>query len=113
MDDLYLEMQDKKRQLYSAINRLRELGTLKSSAKKNYHVRYTQMWLVERAKGRAIGELENTLKGFEEIAELLQIRENLEAEYDVCQEMINALKIDVKTIENQLNREFGYEGKQL
>lgn len=113
MDNLYLEVQDKIKGLYQAIRDYTSLGLRMNQAKADYEIEYSKRYLIERSKGRSNAEIDNTLDGNEEMAALKQMYKNLEVQYASQQELINAIKLDVRTTENELNREYGVEGKQL
>ena len=113
MENLYLELQDKIKGLYTAIREYTALGLQMNDAKKVYEVEYAKQYLIERSKGRSNAEIDNTLDGDERMAELKQFFKNKEVLYASQQELINAMKLDIRVTENELNREFGFEGKQL
>ena len=111
--NLYLELQDKIKGLYKAIEDYTTLGLEMNEAKKDYEVRYAQQYIIYQSKGKSNAAIENTLDGDDEISALKQMYKNKEVLYASQQELINAIKLDIRVSENELNREFGYEGKQL
>ena len=107
MDDLYQELQTKTKQLDASIRQLRVSGTEYAQAERDYKVLLRQECLRLRDQGMAIGLIDKTCYGIPSVAEARFRRDVAEAVYKANQEAINSTKLQLRLIENQLQREWG------
>lgn len=107
MDDLYMELQEKTRQLDISIKQLRKSGTEYAEAEKAYKILLRVECLKLRDEGMAIGMIDKTCYGIPSVAEARFNRDVAEAVYRANQEAINSIKLQMRLIENQLQREWG------
>lgn len=107
MDDLYQELQTKTMQLDASIRQLRVSGTEYAQAERDYKVLLRQECLRLRDQGMAIGLIDKTCYGIPSVAEARFRRDVAEAVYKANQEAINSTKLQLRLIENQLQREWG------
>ncbi len=107
MDDLYMELQEKTRQLEISIKSLRKSGTEYAEAEKAYKILLRTECLKLRDEGMAIGMIDKTCYGIPSVAEARFKRDVAEAVYKANQEAINSIKLQMRLIENQLQREWG------
>ena len=107
MDDLYQELQTKTKQLDASIRQLRVSGTDYAQAERDYKVLLRQECLKLRDSGMAIGLIDKTCYGIPSVAEARFRRDVAEAVYKANQEAINSIKLQLRLIENQLQREWG------
>lgn len=107
MDDLYLELQTKTKQLEASIRQLRVSGTEYAQAERDYKVLLRQECLKLRDGGMAIGLITMTAYGIPAVADARYERDVKEAVYKANQEAINSTKLQLRLIENQLQREWG------
>lgn len=112
MDDLYLELKTKTRQLDASIKALRKNGTEYAQAEKDYKVLLRQECLRLRDEGMAIGMIDKTCYGIPSVAEARFRRDVAETVYKANLEAINSIKLQMRLIENQIGREWGTEAKQ-
>lgn len=105
--DLYNELQQKIKQLDVSIKTLRQSGTNYAQAEKDYKILLRSECLKLRDEGMAIGMIDKTCYGIPTVAEARFKRDVAEAVYKANQEAINALKLEIRLIEGQLNREWG------
>lgn len=105
--DLYLELQDKTKQLDVSIKQLRKTGTSYAEAERDYKIALRQEVLKMRNEGIAIGVISLVCYGMPKIAELRFKRDVAEAIYKANQESINALKLEMRLLESQISREWG------
>lgn len=112
MDDLYLELKTKTRQLDASIKALRKNGTEYAQAEKDYKVLLRQECLRLRDEGMAIGMIDKTCYGIPSVAEARFRRDVAETVYKANLEAINSIKLQMRLIENQIGREWGTEVKQ-
>lgn len=104
--DLYEELQRKIRQLEYSIKQLRKSGTDYAQAEKDYKILLRLECLKLRDEGMAIGMIDKTCYGIPAVAEARLKRDVAEAVYKANQEAINSIKLQLRLIEGQINREW-------
>lgn len=104
--DLYNELQDKISQLSVSLKKLRETGSKYAEAERDYKILLRQEVLKLRQEGEAIGVISLTCYGIPSVAKARFERDVAEAIYKANQEAINTLKLEIRLIESQLQREF-------
>lgn len=105
--DLYNELQQKIKELNISIKKLRETGTEYAEAERDYKITLRQEALNLRAeKGMPVTLIQQVVYGVPEVAEKRFKRDVKEAVYQANQEAINSIKLQIRVIENQLQREF-------
>lgn len=105
--DLYQEVAQKRRELDICIRELRKNGTAYAEAERAYKVKLRETCLKLRAQDMAIGMIQLTCYGVPEVAELRFQRDVAETVYQANKEAINSIKLQLRLIEGQINREFG------
>ena len=111
--ELYEELQTKTRQLDIAIKDLRKNGTSYAEAERDYKIKLREEILKLRDEGVAVGVIDKICYGIPSVAEMRFKRDVAEAVYKANQEAIASIKLQLRLIENQVNREFGMEGNRL
>ena len=107
MTDLYEELQAKTRQLDASIRQLRKNGTECAEAERDYKVLLRTECLRLKEEGMAIGMIDKVCYGIPAVAEARFRRDVAEVVYTANQEAINALKLQMRLIESQIQREWG------
>lgn len=107
MNDLYEELQTKRDQLDASIKQLRKNGTEYAKNERDYKVLLRTECLRLREEGMAIGLIELTVYGIPSVAEARFKRDIAKVVYDANQEAINSLKLQMRLIESQIQREWG------
>ena len=105
--DLYQELQSKIKELEISIKQLRVSGTEYAQAEKDYKILLRAECLKLRDDGMAIGMIDKTCYGIPSVAEARFKRDVKEAVYKANMEAINSCKLQMRLIENQLQREWG------
>ena len=105
--DLLNELQGKTKQLEWSIKQLRVNGTAYAEAEKNYKILLREECLKLRDGGMAIGMIDKTCYGIPAVAEARFQRDVAEAVYKANLEAINSIKLQMRLIEGQLQREWG------
>lgn len=105
--DLYNEIQEKCRLLDNSIKMLRKTGSDYAKAYTDYRVALAKELLVLKNEGYAITLAGDIARGKQEIAHLKFEEISKEAIYKANIESINVLKLQIKVLENQLEREYG------
>lgn len=106
MDDLYTELQSKTRQLEASIKQLRKSGTDYAQSERDYKVLLRSECLKLRDEGMAIGMIDKVCYGIPSVAEARFQRDVAEAVYKANLEAINSIKLQMRLIESQLDREW-------
>lgn len=109
--DLMNELNNKIQQLEVSIKKLRETGTEYAQAEKDYKVLLRQECLKLRDDGMAIGMIDKTCYGIPSVAEARFKRDVAEAVYKANLEAINSIKLQLRLLENQINREWNTDIK--
>lgn len=107
MLDLYQELQGKTKELEISIRQLRRTGTAYAEAERDYKVLLRSECLKLRDGGMAIGMIDKTCYGIPAVAEARFKRDVAEAVYRANQEAINSIKLQMRLLEGQLQREWG------
>ena len=108
--NLYNELQAKIKQLEISVKELRKSGTNYAQAERDYKILLRQECLKLRDEGMAIGMIDKTCYGIPSVAEARFKRDVAEAVYKANLEAINSIKLQIRLIEGQLNREWGTGG---
>lgn len=105
--DLYNDLTQKTLQLEKSIKTLRKSGTEYAQAEKDYKILLRQECLKLRDTGMAIGLIDKTCYGIPSVAEARFKRDVAEAVYKANQEAINSLKLQLRLLDGQIQREWG------
>lgn len=103
--DLWSEVQSKTKQLDYSVKELRKSGTAYAEAEKAYKIKLRETALRLRSQDMAVGMISMTVYGVPEVAELRFKRDCCEAVYKANVEAINAIKLEIRIINEQLSRE--------
>lgn len=107
MDDLVTRIQNLITESNQYLKGLQSWGIKKANAEKEYQTVLAQEVLKERDKGTAIGVISLIVKGKKEVAEKRLERDVAETMYEVSQEKINLAKLELRLLDNQVQREWG------
>lgn len=105
--ELYDELQKRVRQLDFAIKELRKNGIAYAEAERDYKVKLREEILKLRNEGMAVGIIDKTCFGIPSVAELRFKRDVAKTVYEANMEAINSTKLQLRLLENQINREYG------
>lgn len=110
--DLINELQQKINELNISIKALRKTGTEFAEAERDYKITLREEALKLRAeKGMPVTLIQQVVYGVPEVARKRFERDIKEAIYQANQEAINSTKLQIRIIENQLQREYGNTGR--
>ena len=104
--DLLNELQAKIKQLELSVKELRVSGTKYAEAERDYKILLRQECLKLRDDGMAIGMIDKTCYGLPMVAEARFKRDVAKTVYEANQDAINSLKLQIRVIEAQINREW-------
>ena len=105
--ELFNELQNKITQLNVSLKMLRDTGTNLAEAEKNYKIVLRNEALKLRAeKGMPVTLISKIIYGVPNVADLRFKRDVAETIYKSNQEAINTLKLQIRIVESQLEREW-------
>ena len=105
------ELNRKVQELETSIKLLRQNGTAYAKAEMDYKVLLRQECLKLRDEGMAVGMIDKTCYGTPRVAEARFKRDVAEAVYKANLEAINSIKLQLRLIESQIQREYGVAGR--
>ena len=105
--DLYNELETKIQELEVSIRSLRKTGQNYAEAERDYKILLRQEVLKMRDEGQAIGVITLTCYGIPSVAEARFKRDVAETIYKANLEAINSIKLQLRLLENQIQREYG------
>ena len=107
MDDLYLELQNNVKELEISVKQLRVSGTAYAEAERDYKILLSSESLKLRDGGMAIGMIDKVIYGIPSVAQARFKRDMADVVYKANMEAINSIKLQLRLIEGQLQREWG------
>lgn len=105
--DLYTSLNNLLEQLQTSVKSLRTTATEYAEAYKDYRVLLAKELVRLKDSGMAITLASDVARGNEEIANAKMVEIKKEAIYKANMESINAIKLQIKIVENQITREIG------
>lgn len=105
--DLYNELESKIQELEVSIRSLRKTGNNYAEAERDYKILLRQEVLKLRDEGQAIGVITLTCYGIPSVAEARFKRDVAETIYKANLEAINSIKLQLRLLESQIQREYG------
>lgn len=108
--ELYEELRKLTEDLEISIKHLRKTGTAYAQAERDYKILLRQECLKLRDEGMAIGLITLTCYGIPSVADARFKRDCAEAVYKANQEAIASIKLQLRLIENQIQREWSATG---
>lgn len=109
--DIVQEIQNKNKYLDLAIKELARNGYDLAEKEKNYKVAVTKRALELRAEDTPVTQIQLTIYGYEDIAMLRLERDIAQTKYDANIEYINTLKLQLRILVNQYDKEYGQADK--
>lgn len=107
MMDLAIELQEKTVKLDASIRMLRQNGTSYAEAERDYKVILREECLKLRDQGMPVGLIDKICYGIPRVAEARFQRDIAEVVYKANQEAINSIKLQMRLMESQIQREWG------
>lgn len=109
--DLVNELNNLIKKLDVSVKSLRNTGSDYAKAYTDYRVALAKELMILKEEGYAITLAGDIARGKPEIARLKFKEISTEAIYKANQEAINSTKLQIKIIQEQINKEFGASGK--
>ena len=104
--DLMLAMQTNINLLNAAQKEIGNRGRVLAAAEREYRVALAKKILQERDSGTPVTIISDICRGSQEIAELKFKRDCAEVVYKSALEAVNGYKLQIKVLENQIDREW-------
>ncbi len=104
--DLLQELLSKNNDLSASIQVLKKHGIALAQAEHDYKVKLSEVALQMKADNRPVTFINLIIHGDREVAEKRLKRDIARTMYDANQEHINVTKLQIRIIENQLQREY-------
>jgi len=105
--DLLLEMQTRMKTLDAALRQIGKRGGEYAQKEHDYRVALASKMLLERDKGMPATILSDICRGSAEIAQKKLERDIAESLYKAALEACNVYKLQIRVLENQIEREWG------
>lgn len=105
--DLVNDLNDLCNKLSVSGRQLAKYGNEKAAAERDYKICLRQEALKLREEGMAVTLIDKIVYGIPEVAEKRFKRDVAETMYDTCKESINVLKLKIRILDAQINREWG------
>lgn len=106
--DLVNELFQKQKELSACIKLLQQNGIKLAETERDYKICLRHEALKLRAeKGMPVTLIQQVVYGVPEVAKKRFERDIAETMYNTAQEKINTLKLQIRIIESQINREYG------
>ena len=104
------EMNDLTRAGKEAIKPLSRYGKAQAEAEQNYRTILRQVCLKLRDEGMPVGMIDKVCYGDPKVSDARLKRDIADAMYKTAQENINLIKLQIRTLDNQIGREWGNNG---
>ena len=102
------KMQELNTYLTTALTEYKKRGTDYAKAYKNYRVLLSQELLKLKAEGMPVTICNDLARGKKEVAEAKEQEIITECLYKSCQEAILTYKLQIKILQNQIDKEYNY-----
>lgn len=104
--DLWNEIEEKTKLLDKAIKDLARNGYDLAEKERAYKIAVNKKALELRANDTPVTLINQVIYGYEDIAKLRFERDTADVKYNANQEYINTIKLQIRILESQLNREY-------
>ena len=109
-NDLYQEIQQKTKELAVSIKQLRKSGAAFAEAERDYKILLRTEALKLREQNMAVGMIDKVVLGIPEVAQARFNRDIKETVYEANKEAIQAIKLQLRLLDAQLQREWSQAG---
>lgn len=105
--DLLNELNQKCRELDVQVSNLRVTGSAYAKAERDYKIVLRQECLKLKEQKMPVTLIDKICYGIEVVADLREKRDYAEAIYKANQESINSIKLQIRILQSQIEREYG------
>lgn len=103
--DLVLSLRQQRKALIETVTAMKHVGRQKAKAENVYRKELCKKILSERDKGTPVTIISDVCRGDEKVADLKLERDIKESDYEVCEHMVNAIKLEIKILENEITQD--------
>lgn len=107
--DLFNELNNLTSQLNNSLKQLRTNGIKLAEAEKEYKIAVNKKALELRSQDVPVTLINQIIYGYQDIAQLRFLRDSAEVVYKANLEAINTLKLQIRIVSNQLDKEWSNE----
>lgn len=111
--ELFRERDDLSKKLSSVIELMAKYGREYAQAENDYKVELAKTALKLRDGGMAIGMIDKVIYGTKGVAERRLARDTAEVMYKTAQENIQSVKLQLRLIEAQIEREWSQSKREM
>lgn len=104
---MWEEIEKKSRHLDDAIQQLATNGIDLANKEKEYKIALNKKALELRAEDMPVTLINQVIYGYDDIALLRLARDTAQVKYNANLEYINTIKLQIRILENQMQREWG------
>lgn len=104
----HLKMEELNKYLTSALSEYKSRGKAYAEAYRNYRVLLSQELLRLKAEGMPVTICSDLARGKKEVAEAKEQEIITECLYKSCQEAILTYKLQIKVLQNQIDKDYNY-----
>lgn len=108
--ELLNQLNTMNKELNRSLNSLAKLGKEYAGTERDYRKALRKSYLIERNKGTPVTIISDLCRGEDEIADLKYDRDCADTMYKACLEGIQILKLQLRLVETQIDREWGRRG---
>lgn len=105
--DLILALREQRVLLIDTVQAMKVVGRQLAEAERVYRIALCKKILVERDNGTPVTIISDVCRGDEKVAELKFRRDIKQSDYSVCLEKINAIKTELRLLENEIKQDLG------
>ena len=105
--ELWQEILEKQKMLDKAIDQLAQNGYKLAECERDYKIAVNKKALQLRAEDMPVTLINQVIYGYDDIALLRFERDTAEVKYNANLEYINTIKLQIRIMENQMQREWG------
>lgn len=107
--ELINELQERTQRLDTMLSLFKKRGQALAQAEHDYKIAIAEKILIERAKGTAVTIMSDLCRGDKNIARLRFNRDVAQTEFDSVKEAINIYKLQIRVIQETIDKEY-YNG---
>ena len=104
--DPFNELRSKQHLLETSLSELGKRGRESANAEQTYRIALAKKIILERERGTPVTIISDICRGDKEIARLKFDRDVAEVSYSAAMEAINIYKLAIRTLDEQINREW-------
>lgn len=105
--DLYEELETLTNQLKVSLKQLRTNGIELAKCERDYKIAVNKKALMLRSEDMPVTLIQQVIYGYDDIAMLRFKRDSASVVYNANMEAINTIKLQMRLLENQIQREYG------